>query len=555
MEKIWKVAPKKFEDPVEQILFNRDIIGDEEIKKFLKPDFEKDLHDPFLMKNLEKTALEIQTASKNGEKIGIFADYDADGIPAAALLFKALKQIGIHSEIYIPSREGGYGLSEEGIDYLISKKCEMIVTVDLGIRNIEEAKYCREKNIKLIITDHHLPGDEIPSADLVINPKQKNDKYPFKELCGCGVAFKLVQGLSKLYPKELDEKFLKWNLDLVAISTIADVVPLNGENRIFAKFGLQVMGKTRNIGLAELIKISALKSEKIGAYEVGFQIAPRINAPGRIDHATKSFELLITEDPDEAKELALWLNEKNETRQLLMDKVEAEAIAKIEKENLAQNKIIIVSGTWQKGILGPTASRLVEKFSRPIILFSQGETEYTGSARSISGVNIVELFEKVKLTIKKFGGHKGAAGISVEKDRFEQFKTAIITLANETISDEMLQKKVNIDLEIQPAKLTKKLYEEIILLEPFGLGNPRPIFMSENIEMAFPRFVGKEENHLSFKVKDGDKLIKAISFRFPHEKSMIANTHHFDILYSIEMDEWNGEENLNLKVSDIKISE
>jgi len=546
------VAEKKFDDPINQILYNRGIVEESEIEKFLKPDFSRDLCDPFLMKNLRDAAEQIQAAEKAGTKVGIFADYDADGIPAAALLFKALKQIGIDSEIYIPSREGGYGLSKEGIDYLISKKCGLIVTVDLGIRNIDEAKYCREKNIKLIITDHHLPGETIPEADLVINPKQKGDKYPFKELCGCGVAFKLVQGLSEYYPKKIDDKFLKWNLDLVAISTIADVVPLVGENRVFAKFGLHVMQKTRNIGLAELIKISALKSEKISAYEVGFQIAPRINAPGRIDHATKSFELLVTKDSNEAKELAIWLNEKNATRQLLMDRVEAEASSKIEKENLAQNKIIIVTGEWQKGILGPTASRLVEKFGRPLILFSVGETEYTGSARSISGVNIVELFEKVKETIKKFGGHKGAAGISVDKDKFEKFETEIIGLAIETISNEMLQKKVAVDMEIAPSKLTKKLYEEIILFEPFGMGNPRPVFLSENIEMAYPRFVGREENHLSFKVKDGDKLLKAISFRFPYNKSMIAETRHFDILYSIELDEWNGESNLNLKVSDIK---
>ena len=425
MKNIWELLERNHENVIDQLLANRgvELKADSAAKRvFFEPDFESDLY-PFVeMKGLKEAAIRIAKAKESNEIVGIFADYDADGIPGAALLYRALKQIGIKAEAYIPNREVGYGLSEEGINFLISKKCTLIVTIDLGIRSVLEAVYCREKGVDLVITDHHLPGDEIPAATIVINPKQPGDSYPFKELCGCGVAFKLITGLSTHFPKELDQKFLKWSLDLVAISTIADVVPLLDENRILAKFGLLVINKTKNIGLVNLLKVIGLDQQnKIDAYQVGFQIAPRINAPGRVDHATKSFELLISDDQEESLELANWLNEKNTTRQDQMEKAQAEAVKKIDSKKLYENKIIIVSGDWQRGIIGPTASRLVEKYGRPVIMFAREEETMTGSARSVSGVNIVEIFESCSSEIAKFGGHKGAAGITVEKDNFENF--------------------------------------------------------------------------------------------------------------------------------------
>ena len=278
MKNIWELLERNHENVIDQLLANRgvELKADSAAKRvFFEPDFESDLY-PFVeMKGLKEAAIRIAKAKESNEIVGIFADYDADGIPGAALLYRALKQIGIKAEAYIPNREVGYGLSEEGINFLISKKCTLIVTIDLGIRSVLEAVYCREKGVDLVITDHHLPGDEIPAATIVINPKQPGDSYPFKELCGCGVAFKLITGLSTHFPKELDQKFLKWSLDLVAISTIADVVPLLDENRILAKFGLLVINKTKNIGLVNLLKVIGLDQQnKIDAYQVGFQIAP-----------------------------------------------------------------------------------------------------------------------------------------------------------------------------------------------------------------------------------------------------------------------------------------
>jgi len=551
----WKIAERKFDNIIDQLLYNRGVFKekDEALEKlFFNPNFDKDLGDPFLLTGMRKAVDRIQISVKQKETVGIFADYDADGIPAAALLYKAFKKIGIKSKVYIPNRESGYGLSREGIDYLISQKCTLIVTADLGIRSLNEAEYCIEKNIDLIITDHHIPGEEIPNALAVINPKIKGNKYPFKELCGCGVAFKLIQALGSIYPKELNESFLKWNLDLVAISTIADVVPLIGENRVFANFGLIVLKKTKNLGLYELIKQSGIKPSDIGAYAVGFQIAPRINAPGRIDHATKSFELLATEDKDEARELATWLNKKNEDRQWAMAKVEKLAIARIEENHLYKNKIIVVVGDWLKGVIGPSASHLVEKYSRPVILFSRDEDDYVGSARSVEGVNIVEIFESVKDSIKKFGGHKGAAGLTVTN--IEKFIKSIVSFANDHIKDEFLVKKIRVDGEIKPSEVTKSLCQVMSRFEPFGMGNPKPVFLARKVELSALKAIGENKNHLSLQTKYGNNVFRSVFFNFTNREEKIDVNTLYDIVFCLEVNHWKGTSNLNFNLIDIRKS-
>ncbi len=547
----WKIQPRKYDDLIDQLLFNRGIDPAEK-ESFFNPDFGKDLPDPYLLKGMKKAVERIKLAVEKKETVGIFADYDADGIPAAALLYKTLKAIGLKSHVYIPNRESGYGLSKSGIDILISKKCSLIITADLGIRNFVEAKYCKEKNIDLIITDHHIPAEEIPNALSVINPKIKGNKYPFKELCGCGVVYKLAQALGKEFPKEIDTEFLKSNLDLVAISTIADVVPLIGENRVLAHYGLIIMKISRNIGLRELIKIAGIKKEDINAYTVGFKIAPRINAPGRIDHATKSYELLITEDKDEAVELAMWLNEKNEDRQRAMNTVEKSAIEKIEKKELYKNNIIIVAGDWLKGVIGPSASHLVEKYSRPVILFAKDNDIYIGSARSVEGVNIVEIFEKAKDYIKKFGGHKGAAGLSVTN--FEKFFKFVVDFANNFIKPENLVKKIKVDAEIKPNELKTSLCDKISQFEPFGMGNARPVFMVKNAEIVSPRLIGSTQKHMSAQIKYGDRIFRTVCFNFTDSSSIkeIKSNILYDLAFTIDINNWKGESNLDLKLVDFK---
>ncbi|MFA7253298.1 MAG: single-stranded-DNA-specific exonuclease RecJ [Patescibacteria group bacterium] len=556
MEKVWKIAPRKYENLIDQLLYNRGIISDpsddERKLGFFKPNFCSNLFDPFLLSGMKGAAERIKKAVEKNEKVGIFSDYDADGIPGAALLFKALKALGLDVHVYIPNREGGYGLSKEGIDQLLSKGCSLIITIDLGIRSIKETKYCKEKNVDLIITDHHLPGEELPSPLFLINPKQEKDEYPFKDLCGCAVAYKLVQALSTLFPDKISEQFLKWNLDLVAISTISDVVTVLGENRTLVKYGLIVLQKTKNIGLQELYKISNIDPATIGAYQVGFLIGPRINAPGRIDFATESFELLVTEDTDEAKKLAVSLNTKNEERQAQMSEIELQSISKIEKEKLDQNKIIIIAGDWQKGVIGPTASRLVERYGRPVILFSASDDGYTGSARSVSGVNIVDVLTGAKETILKFGGHKGAAGVSVEKSMFKKFLDKVLFLANKEIKDESLVKKVRVDAVVDFQELTFSLYDKIIQFEPFGMDNARPVFAAQNVSFENFRFVGKEENHFSAIAKEKNSKIKSIYFNFPHAKDMIKYDTSYDVAFTFNIDEWRGDKKLSLNIIDIK---
>jgi single-stranded-DNA-specific exonuclease len=557
MKKVWEIKERKFEEISLQLLYNRNIISGKAekdlIKKFLEPDFENDFHDPSLLPDWTKLEKRILEAVKNKEKIGIFADYDADGIPGAAFLYKSLKQLALCAEVYIPTREEGYGLNKQGIDLLINKGCTLIITVDLGIKAFEMADYLQGK-CDLIITDHHLPDDKLPAALAVVNPKVVGSKYPFIELSGAGVVFKIVQGLAQKFPKELTESFLKWNLDLIAISTISDVVPLVDENRIIAKYGIISLAKTKNLGLQELYKVAAFDPEKMNTYAVGFQIAPRINAPGRIDHATKSFELLISEDEKEAHELANWLNEKNQLRQESMDEVEAAAIKEILERSLDKNNIIIISGKWPKGVIGPSASRLVERFRRPVIILSEEKDGYSGSSRSLPCFNIVARLKQAEQYLTLYGGHKGAAGLSLKADQLENFEREMIAIANREIKAEDLLPRINIDLEIKTEELTIKQFEVISKLEPFGLGNPRPVFYLRNVKLVDHRFVGRENKHLKLTLESSGKQIEGIYFSCGLDPEDIKSNQEYDIVFNPEINRWNGSEKVSLNISDMKES-
>ncbi|MEK7096392.1 MAG: single-stranded-DNA-specific exonuclease RecJ [Patescibacteria group bacterium] len=549
MDKLWEVAERKYHNLLDQILFNRSIEkGDRE--EFLNPDFEILLNNDEKIKDQEIFVEKIIEAKRNGIKIGIFADYDADGIPGAALLYRTLTKIGITAYFYIPGRDEGYGLNKKGIDYLIGKECKIVITVDLGIKNIDEAKYCRNKNIDLIITDHHLSGEKIPEAAGVINPKLRVNKN-VTEYCGCGVVYKLITGLSNKFP-EIDEKFIKWNLDLAAISTISDMVPLVKNNRVMAKYGLVVISKTKNLGLKELLAAAGIDPGKINTYTVGFQIGPRINTPGRIDHGVRSLELLITEDKMEAKELAVWLNEKNIERQEQMDKVYAEAENIIEKNEYQKNNIIILAGDWPKGIIGPPASKLVEKYSRPVIIFSESKKEYSGSARSVVGVNIISLLDKASDLLLKYGGHSGAAGLSVTKNNYEIFSKRLTEISAKEINPEQLIKKLKIDAEINIEDLNRKLYKTLEQLEPFGLGNPRPVFLLSAVTFNQLRLVGGTKKHLSSYIGKKSQRIKTIFFNFDNISYFDSSGELYDIVFSIDEDNWNGREDISLNIIDIR---
>ena len=557
-QKIWEVRKRVFDDEVKQLLYNRGVIDEKAdkatITRFINPSFDKDFYPVKLLPDYDKFLKRIKLAIQNKERIGIFADYDADGIPGAALLYRALKKLGLDPLVYIPSRQEGYGLSKEGIDYLIGRSVSLIITVDLGIREFENAEYIMANKCDLIITDHHLPDEKLPNALAVINPKNPGSKYPFQELAGGGAAYKLVQGLAEEYPEKLSESFLKWNLDLAAISTISDVVPMIDENRIIAKYGLISLAKTKNIGLKSLYQVAAINTEKLSSYTVGFQIAPRINAPGRMDHASKSFELLVTEDKKEADDLSKWLNDQNSVRQEAMDEVQQQASEKIIAKKLDENKIIVVSGSWGKGVIGPTASRLVELFRRPVIILSQEGDFLSGSSRSIRGFNIVEALRNSDKYLINYGGHKGAAGLQLKADKLDEFIKSITTYAAKNITDEDLLPRIDIDMEIDPGKIKIDLLKQIQKLEPFGLGNPRPVLMSKNLELVDHRFVGKENKHLKLNFKSENNHHESIYFNFKDEIKNLSCGQIYDIVFTPEINTWNGDEKPSLNIIDYRLS-
>lgn len=557
MEKIWQVKEKKFDDPLLQLLFNRGIIKERSdrrsIDDFLQPDFTRDFHDPKLLPDFAVAIARIEKAIENKEKIGIYADYDADGIPGAVLLYKTFRLFNITPEVYIPTRQIGYGFNKSGIDFLLEKKCSLIISVDLGIREFNLSKYISDQAADLIITDHHLPDIKLPKALAVINPKIAGSKYPFKELCGAGVVYKLIQGLAKTYPKIINEQFLKWNLDLVAISTISDVVPLIDENRLIAKWGLVVLRKSRNLGIKTICRQAEINQEKINSYSVGFQIGPRINAPGRIDHATGSFEILVTEDLKEAEDLARHLEEQNGARQESMEKIFFQVVKMIERENLLRDKILLLSDPlWPKGVIGPVASQVVEKFFRPTILFREEEDLLVGSGRSIGSFNIVEALEGVKEYTESFGGHAGAAGVRVKKIKFDRFRQVINDLAEKTLSPEDLLPKINIDLELPVGKIGIRLFRELEKFEPYGMGNPRPVFASTNMRLISHRYVGRENKHLQLRFSSGTKELKGIVFSSEIDDKILESGGFYDIVYNPSLNFWDGKWWLDLQIIDLK---
>lgn len=553
MKKNWKILPQHHIEIIDQLLFNRgwDISQKD---AFLSPDFEVGLCSSADLPCFDIFLSRIKRAVSNSERVAIYADYDADGIPGAAFLYKALRILGLDVETYIPSREEGYGISLKGLDYLIEKKCTLIITVDLGIRNIEESEYASKHNIDLIITDHHLPGDKLPQALAVINPKIPGSKYAFKELSGAGVIYKLIYGLKEHFP-EITNSFLKWNLDLLAISTISDVVPLTGENRIIANFGLKVINKSKNIGIKKIVEKSNLKFGKIGSYEVGFVIAPRINAPGRLSTPIDSFRLLTTQNSTEADALANTIENENSERQKIMADLILEAEKMIKRDNLTENKMIILSGEWHKGVLGPCASKIAEKYSRPTILFSSNSSDeiIIGSARSVNSINIMEIITKASKWLEKFGGHSGAAGISVRRERYMEFRRSILEVASKNISESDLERVYQIDKEIDFNEISISLINKIDMLEPFGQGNEKPLFLTRLSKMHYPKFVGKESNHLSSILAKNNKKIKSIYFNCPINSKEVNHLSDIDLIYHIDQQEWNGDKYIQIKVVDMEL--
>ncbi len=554
--KIYEVDEKKVEEIsskynlnklISTILANRNITTEEEIRLFLSPT-RKDFHNPFLMTDMEKSVERIIKAIENKEKVTIYGDYDVDGITSITVLKSFLKDRGLETSQYIPNRlNEGYGLNNNAIEKIKQQGCDLMITVDCGISAINEIDYANSIGIETIITDHHEPGNEIPKAFAVIDNKRKDSKYPFRELAGVGVVFKLIQAIGiKLGLKE--EEYLKY-LDIVCVGTISDIVPLVDENRVIAKLGLMLIRQTRNIGLKSIIDTSGYT--KIDSNSISFGIAPRINACGRMGKAEDALELFLSKNYNEVSELAKKLNDYNKLRQDTEKEIYENAIKQIEQNKLDKNNSIIVGGhNWHHGVIGIVSSKITEMYFKPSILLSFEEDGIgTGSGRSIPGFDLHEALTKCLGSVEKFGGHSMAVGLTVKKEKFEEFKKEFEQIATKSNVSEIIP-VINIDAKIDFSAINKDMVESLKQLEPFGEGNKMPVFVFKNLKIDSIRALS-EGKHLKLTLKEGNTVVNAIGFNIGSLADEYRIGDKIDVVGVLEVNNFNGVESLQINIKDI----
>ncbi|OGX27946.1 MAG: single-stranded-DNA-specific exonuclease RecJ [Omnitrophica WOR_2 bacterium RIFCSPHIGHO2_01_FULL_48_9] len=531
---------------IAQLLINREITSEAEARQFLSGDLAQ-LYDPFLLKDMDVAVKRIHQARDNKELVLIFGDYDVDGVTSSALLNFILKKIGVQVMHFIPHRmHDGYGLNHDIADLAKEKGASLLIAVDCGITAHSEVKNLNRLGVDVIIFDHHEPSEEgIPEAVAVVNPKRADCSYPFKNLASVGLMAKLMQALwGKIDPEYLD---------LVALGTIADVVPLRGENRIFVKNGLPKIAQTKNLGLSALLDIAKIKGKEMRPFYVGFILGPRINATGRMDSAQKSLELFLSEDAVEAHTLAQFLEKQNSHRQKMQRDVVQEALAIVEREvNFKDHKIIVVGKQgWHKGVLGIVASRLTETYYRPSIVISFTDGMGTASARSIDGFHLHEALAHCAEVLEGYGGHRLAAGLTIKEENIDPFRDLINEFAQGVLLEEQLIPTLKIDCEISLSDLNLKLVEIIDSLEPYGEGNPLPVFCSRNLIVKSPPSVlGKDT--LKFWVSDGQAAFSAVGFGMAGYRDLIRIGQTVDLAYNLSIDDWNKEPVVQLKLKDIR---
>lgn len=529
------------------ILANRNILKEEDIRLFLNPT-RNDFYNPFLITDMDIAVNRIIKAIENKENITIYGDYDVDGITSITVLKSFLNDIGVETNTYIPNRLiEGYGLNKEAIDKISKKGCNLMITVDCGISAIEEIEYANSLGIETIITDHHEAGNEIPKAIAVIDNKRKDSKYPFRELAGVGVVFKLIQAIG-ITLKLKEESYLKY-LDIVCIGTISDIVPLVDENRVIAKLGLLLVAQTKNIGLRSIINSSGYN--KIDSNTISFGVAPRINACGRMGKAEEALELFLSKDKNEVNELTNKLNEHNRKRQETEKTIFENAVEKIKEEHLDENKAIIVGGeNWHHGVIGIVSSKITEMYFKPSILFSFEEDGIgKGSGRSIPGFDLHEALMKCSDTIEKFGGHSMAVGITVKKDNLEKFKKEFEQIATQSKIDEIIP-IINIDAKVDLSDIDKKMVESLKQLEPFGEANKMPVFAFKNLKIDSIRALS-EGKHLKLTLKDNNYIINAIGFNIGYLANEYRIGDKIDVAGVLEINTFNGVDNLQINIKDI----
>ena len=537
---------------VATLLVQRGIETYKEAKNFFRPNL-NELHDPFLMQDMQKAVERIEQAVANEENILVYGDYDVDGTTAVSLVSSYLKTFYSNVATYIPDRyDEGYGISYQGIDFAEDNDFSLIIALDCGIKAIEKVEYASNKKIDFIICDHHRPGTELPNAIAVLDPKREDCNYPFDELCGCGVGFKLVQALATRRDQDIND--LSSYLDMVATAIAADIVPITGENRILAYHGLEQINSNPRPGIKAII--NQLKKDILTITDVVFIIAPRINAAGRMKHGNYAVELLTEKDIDIAERKAAEIEIFNTNRRDLDKLITKEALQQIENNNEQQNfTTVVYHENWHKGVIGIVASRLMETYYRPTLVFTKNDEKLAASARSVSGFDVYNALEACKEYIEQFGGHKYAAGLTLLETSYKKFKHKFEQVVKETIPEELLSPEIKIDLEIAFSEITPKFYRIIKLFGPFGPRNMKPVFVSNNLkDTGYSRKVGEDQSHLKLSVisEEGQRM-DGIGFNLGSFYDKIANGNPFSVVFTIEENHWNGNTTLQLNIKDIKL--
>src|SRR3989344_3725501 len=581
MSKNWKLKSEIPQDIAEklkdhlplirQLLYNRGLIEKDQIEKFLTPKYEE-LHNPFLFKDMQKAVDRIWQAIDGNEQITIYGDYDADAVTANAVLQQTFRYLGVGVESYIPDRfTEGYGINLEALLKIKDRGSKIIITVDCGTNSIDAAEFCAKNKIDLIITDHHEVIGELPKAYAVINPKNPNDGYPYSEITGVGVAFKLACGIlsqklrikdSALAKATADKKGLKiiagyekWLLDLVAIGTVADCHSLLGENRILVKYGLKVLAKSKWAGLRAISEIANLDliAKPPDTYTLGFIVAPRLNAAGRLEHANIALNLLLETNTAAAQQKATDLEQINTRRQQMTERVSSEA--KSAAELIQDRKILVVSGKdWPKGIVGLVAGKLAESFNKPTIVLSEEGDEATGSARSAGELDILESLKATSEYLVRFGGHAQAAGLTLKTENLEKFYQKLLEYAEQNLSNEGLGRELKLEAELGEQQLSIETHQLLESLEPFGVDNHKPKFLITSLKITTLRPVGAAKQHLQLKMQKGSRQIDGIAFNQGFLEKTLKLGDTIDAAAELIEDGWNGRRDVKLRIIDIKYS-
>jgi single-stranded-DNA-specific exonuclease len=537
------------------LMAQRNISTAEEATAFFNPSLDY-LHDPFLMKDMNIAVDRISTAVKKNERILVYGDYDVDGTTAVALMYSFLKDQYSNVEYYIPDRyKEGYGVSFQGLDFAFQNNCKVVIALDCGIKAVEKVKYARTKGLDVIICDHHYPGEEIPKALAVLDPKQPSCSYPYKDLSGCGVGFKLIHAYSRVHGIPFSK--ISHYLDLVAVSIASDIVPITGENRVMAYFGLKRLNESPRTGLKEIMRESEV-TKALTIEDVVFKIGPRINAAGRMETGSKAVDLLVSNDTRLATEISKEINNFNIERRSVDRIITTEAMRMIAEDHRTVNSrtTVLYNPNWKKGVIGIVASRLIETYYRPTVILTESNGFATGSARSVQGYDLYQAIEACSDLLESFGGHMFAAGLTLKKENIRPFMDRFEQYVNSTITEEQLVPRIFIDMELSFSEINDEFFKTMSQFQPFGPENMSPVFVSRNVfDTGSGRMVGSSGEHLKLDLcqeSTGQKSFSAIAFSQANHFEYIRGGNPFDICYSLEMNEFRGNRNLQLNIRDIK---